>query len=150
MVIREITIEDAASAAALSGELGYPVTPARMEERIRARGELSDHAVYVACDDGGAVVAWIDVGLTHHLQSDEYAEIGGLVVSEACRSTGVGRELVARAEEWAAQRGIAKMVVRSRIGRERAHRFYLREGYTQTKVSAVFSKELDPVEFNSH
>src|SRR3982751_4447020 len=117
MVIREITIEDAAAAAALSGELGYPVTATRMEERIRERDGLSDHAVYVACDAGGAVVAWIDVGLTHQLQSDAYAEIGGLVVSESCRSTGVGRELVARAEEWAVQRGVAKMVVRSRIGR---------------------------------
>jgi hypothetical protein len=33
-----------------------------------------------------------------------------------------------------------KMLVRSRVTREQAHRFYLREGYELTKTSAVFSK----------
>jgi hypothetical protein len=34
------------------------------------------------------------------------------------------------------------MVVRSQMAREAAHRFYVREGYRQTKTSAVFSKSL--------
>jgi hypothetical protein len=35
-------------------------------------------------------------------------------------------------------------IVRSRITREAAHRFYLREGYTIEKTSLVFSKQLKP------
>jgi hypothetical protein len=34
------------------------------------------------------------------------------------------------------------MQVRSRMSRERAHRFYEREGYEQVKTSVVFRKPL--------
>jgi (aminoalkyl)phosphonate N-acetyltransferase len=139
--IRQIAIADAEAAARLSGELGYPVSPAAMEERIRRLAGLADHAVYIACIED-SVVGWIDVGIVHHLQADPYGEIGGLVVSDGHRSAGIGRELVLRAEQFARERGVAKMVVRSQIAREAAHRFYLREGYERTKTSAVFTKAL--------
>ncbi len=140
--IREIEVGDAEAAASLSGELGYPVEPHEMARRIRNLATLGNHAVYVACRPDGTVTGWIDVGITQHLQAEPYAEIGGLVVAESVRSVGVGRQLVARAEQWARDHGIATMRVRSQIARERAHRFYLREGYTQTKISAVFTKRL--------
>ena len=136
-----MTVSDAAVAAELSGELGYPVTRERMEGRLRRLATLPDHAVLAACLDE-QVVGWVDVGLTQHLQTEMYGEIGGLIVSEKCRSRGVGQKLVEAAEQWIAVRGIGTVVVRSRITRERAHAFYLREGYAQVKTSAVFRKEL--------
>jgi GNAT superfamily N-acetyltransferase len=144
MVTREITPDDGASAARLSGELGYPVSPEEMQRRIESLARMPDHAVYVACISG-EVVGWIDLTVAHHLQSEPRAEIGGLVVSSEVRSRGIGRRLVAVAEEWALQRGLKSIVVRSRATREAAHRFYLREGYTQTKTSAVFTKSLGQV-----
>ena len=137
---REITLSDASAAAELSGELGYPVSPEVMQQRIASLS--ADHVVYVACLDG-EVVGWIDVSLTHHLQSDPRAEIGGLVVSSKVRSRGIGRVLVSRAEQWAVERGLKSVVVRSQIAREAAHNFYLREGYARTKKSAVFTKQLE-------
>jgi len=137
---REITLSDASAAAELSGELGYPVSPEVMQQRIASLS--ADHVVYVACLDG-EVVGWIDVSLTHHLQSDPRAEIGGLVVSSKVRSRGIGRVLVSRAEQWAVERGLKSVVVRSQIAREAAHNFYLREGYARTKTSAVFTKQLE-------
>jgi GNAT superfamily N-acetyltransferase len=139
--IREIAIGDAAAAAQLSGELGYPASAEDMEVRIRAREHLRDHAVFVACIEED-VVAWIDVSIVHHLAVDAYGEIGGFVVADGHRGVGVGRELLAHAEQWIAARGIPNVVVRSQIKREDAHRFYLREGYSRTKTSAVFSKKL--------
>jgi len=139
--IRPIEVTDAGAVAVLSGELGYPVSVAAMEERIRNYALLTDRAVLVACRDD-AVVGWIDVGIVRHLQVEPNGEIGGLVVSHACRSAGIGAKLVSRAEEWVNARGITKMIVRSNITREAAHRFYLREGYERTKTSAVFSKIL--------
>jgi GNAT superfamily N-acetyltransferase len=141
LFVREITGADAVAAAKLSGELGYPVSAEAMMQRIESLGGRADHVVYVACVDG-EVVGWIDVGVTNHLQSEPYAEIGGLVVSNEARSGGIGRSLVARAEEWALERGLKKVVVRSQIAREGAHRFYMREGYERTKTSAVFTKKL--------
>jgi len=141
LCIRKIALADAEAAAKLSEELGYPVSPDEMEKRIREVAHLAEHVVYVACI-ADAVIGWIDVGVVHHLQAEAYAEIGGLVVSSEFRSAGIGRKLVARAEQWARDRGARRMVVRSRVSREAAHRFYLREGYERTKTSAVFSKAL--------
>jgi GNAT superfamily N-acetyltransferase len=141
ILTREITTADAAVAARLSGELGYPVSEEAMRERIESLDQSADRAVYVACL-AGAVVGWIDIGVIHHLQAEPRAEIGGLVVSSEARNAGIGRRLVALAEHWAAERGLKSMVVRSQIAREAAHRFYLREGYERTKTSAVFTKKL--------
>ena len=137
--LREITPADAPAAASLSGELGYPASPQVMQQRIASLSP--DHVVFVACLNG-ELAAWIDVSVTHHLQSDPRAEIGGLVVSSKLRSRGIGRALVARAEQWALERGLKSVVVRSQIAREAAHNFYLREGYARTKTSAVFTKQL--------
>jgi GNAT superfamily N-acetyltransferase len=141
-MIRQIDVQDAPAAAQLSGELGYPVSTAVMEQRIRILAGLQDRIVYVACHDGD-VVGWIDVGVVHHLQADAYGEIGGLVVSGAHRSGGIGAQLVLRAEQWVRERKMIRIVVRSQIAREAAHRFYLRQGYARTKTSAVFSKSLE-------
>lgn len=141
LAIREIRPEDSEVAAQLSGELGYPAAADVMKRRIENMRGLPDHAVFVACV-AERVVGWIAVGMVRHLQSDAFGEISGFVVSEACRSRGVGRMLLAHAERWVAKRGIAKIVVRSRMGRDAAHRFYERAGYTRVKVSAVFSKAL--------
>ena len=140
--MREIVAKDAEAVARLSGELGYPVSAEQMEQRIRAQMKVPGHVTYIAAQPDGAVVGWIDVGITHHLQADPYAEIGGFVVSGEVRSLGIGKSLLARAEAWAAIRGMRRIVVRSQVVRERAHAFYLREGYRQTKTSAVFSKEI--------
>ena len=153
LLVREISIADAEAAAQLSGELGYPVSAAEMRRRIEAAASLKDHIVYVACVRTTmvawqtvvawpTVVAWIDVGIIHHLQTEPYGEIGGFVVSHEYRNRGIGQRLVAEAEKWVTDRGIKRMLVRSQIAREAAHRFYLREGYSRTKTSAVFSKDL--------
>ena len=141
MTIRKITVDDAEAVSNLSEQLGYPVSPEAIRERIQIIEGLNDHVVYVACDSYRAV-AWIDVGVVHHLQAEPYAEIGGLVVSSELRSRGIGRQLVTVAEQWARDRGLASMLVRSRVSREAAHRFYEREGYQRTKTSAVFTKHL--------
>jgi len=141
ITIREITPDDAPAAAGLAGELGYPATAAALKERIEFLDGHPDHVVFVACD-GGKVIGWIDVCIALHLASDPRAEIGGLVVSAAVRSQGIGAQLVARAEQWAVARGLTAMLVRSRHTREAAHRFYLREGYAVTKTSTVFTKDL--------
>ena len=67
-------ILDAAPAAELSGELGYPASTDVMQQRIACLSH--DHTVYLACL-AGEIAGWIDVSATHHLQSDPRAEIGG-------------------------------------------------------------------------
>jgi GNAT superfamily N-acetyltransferase len=114
-----------------------------MRHRIEYLMCQPDRVIFVACYLEG-VVGWIDVLVRHVLAADPRAEIAGLVVSEGFRSRGLGRILVSRAEQWAVSRGVKEMLVRSRITREEAHRFYLREGYERIKTSAVFTKRLTP------
>ena len=139
--IREVREEDALATAQLSGELGYPVSVEAMQQRILSLKKVSGRAVFVALL-AGQVVAWIDLGIAHVLAEESYGEISGFVVASSHRSAGIGAELLQRAEIWFREQGLARVVVRSRITREAAHRFYLREGYQHIKTSAVFAKRL--------
>ncbi len=139
MRIRPMTAADAPLVADLTTQLGYPSSTEETVERLAALD--ARHAALVADEDGRAV-GWVHVALVTSLVSGLKADIGGLVVDDAHRSSGIGAELLAAAEAWAREHGATRMVVRSRIARERAHRFYEREGYALVKTSHVFEKRL--------
>jgi GNAT superfamily N-acetyltransferase len=77
-----------------------------------------------------------------HIEEVPFAELAGLVVGDSARSRGIGALLLRAAEDWARNRGFARLRVRSNVVRERAHRFYLREGYIERKRQVVFDKTL--------
>jgi predicted N-acetyltransferase YhbS len=140
--VRVIALEDTAAVAELSIQLGYQATAAETRERIAAlRLNAENQVALVACV-GGNVVGWIEASIVRHLQSAPYTLIGGLVVKDGVRGLGVGKRLCAEIEAWTKNKGLTVVRVTSRSTREGAHRFYLREGYTQTKTSAVFEKVL--------
>jgi GNAT superfamily N-acetyltransferase len=142
LTVRGIAPADAPAIAALSGQLGYGATIEEMKERIAALPHPHDrHIALVACL-GDEVVGWIEAEGTHHLQSPPHTLITGLVVKDGVRSLGIGRRLCAEIEEWSRLNGISIVRVTSRSTRERAHRFYLRDGFSQTKISHVFEKVL--------
>jgi len=66
-----------------------------------------------------------------------------LVVNEAYRGKGIGEKLLAGIEDWAKERGIQAVFLRSNIVREEAHRFYEKVGYKNTKTSKIFWKYLE-------
>lgn len=142
IVIRTMVPSDATDAAELSAELGYPVAPDVMEARLRQFAGMEHHAMFAATSNG-RVVGWIDVGIVHHLQSGSSGEIGGLIVARAYQGRGIGAKLVNAAEEWIRSQNITKVVVRSRVTREGAHAFYLRQKFSRLKTSAVFEKTLE-------
>ncbi|MBS1800913.1 MAG: GNAT family N-acetyltransferase [Acidobacteria bacterium] len=142
LTVREITVADAAVVAGLSGQLGYETSAVEMEQRLRQVLPLrTGHAALVACLNG-EVVGWIEAEVAYHLQTPPHALITGFVVKDGVRSLGVGARLCAEVEAWSRRQGADVIRVTSRMTRERAHRFYLREGYTQIKTSAVFEKTL--------
>lgn len=139
--IRSARPEDARAVAALSGQLGYPVTAVRLRERLRRLARRKDQEVLVALLDG-RVVAWAHWARRGSLELDEHAELLGLVVDADHRGGGIGAELVRRAERWARARGLPSLRVRSNVVRERTHAFYERLGFTRTKTQIVFDKRL--------
>jgi GNAT superfamily N-acetyltransferase len=142
LTLREIVPGDACAVAELSGQLGYEASAGEMKARIEAMLPLlDDHLAVVACFND-EVMGWVQAEVVRHLQSPVHALITGLVVKESVRSLGVGKKLCAEVERWSRRRGVPVIRVTSRMTRERAHRFYLREGFVQTKTSAVFEKIL--------
>lgn len=141
LTLRPAALDDAAAIAALNGELGYPATAEEISLRLAALLDAPEHAILVAAD-GSDVVAWIQVSVVATIESGAFAEIRGLVVTAARRSRGLGSRLVAAAEEWARERGLSRIRVRSNVNRERTHAFYERLGYRTTKSQKVFDKGL--------
>jgi GNAT superfamily N-acetyltransferase len=139
--IRPIREEDAPTVAVLCKQLGYPADIPDVLARVRQIAADPNRTVLVA-GVNDAVVGWIDLSIEYHLQSEPVALIGGLVVAEAVRGQGIGRQLCQAAEAWARGRGMTRIRVRSNAIRERAHAFYLRDGYARVKTSAVFEKTL--------
>jgi GNAT superfamily N-acetyltransferase len=140
MRVRPAAIDDVEALASLSGELGYPATATQLGARLQSllRRE-HDHAVFVAIAED-VIVGWIHVGLRRVLETDDRAEILGLVVSSRVRQRGVGRALVAAAESWTTHVGLSEIVVRSNVARAESHPFYENLGYTRTKTQHVYLK----------
>jgi GNAT superfamily N-acetyltransferase len=140
-VVRPAVAADGPEVAALCEQFGYPATAEAIGRRLAAIGGDPDAAVLVATA-GGAVIGWVHVRTLQLLQRDLCAEIGGLVVDGAWRRRGIGRRLMAAAEDWARGHGVGLIRLRSNVIRDDAHRFYRRLGYADSKTSVLFTKAL--------
>jgi len=78
--------------------------------------------------DGGRVVAVAGYRISTNLFYGRHLYVDDLVTSDAARSQGHGRELLAWLRALAVERGCAAMHLDSGVQRKRAHAFYLREG----------------------
>lgn len=144
MRIRSGKAGDARQIAALAGQLGYPSTPAQVKSRIERIRRDADHHALVAENADGQVVGWAHIFISRLLESDSSAEIGGLVVDERHRSSGIGRLLMRHAERWARARACRTVRLRSNITRKGAHAFYAELAYKVTKAQYTFAKTLTP------
>jgi len=142
ILVRPMTIGDAAAVARLATQLGYPSTAAQIERRFDALDESPDARALIAQAPDGTVLGWIHVYGTRHLESDSGAEIGGLVVDEAARGQGVGSALMTSAEAWAKERGYEIVRIRTNVIRVEAHEFYKSRGYETLKSQYRLGKRL--------
>lgn len=139
--IRATRAEDAAELARLSGHLGYIVTDEQILARLARISRDPAAAVFVAENSNG-IAGWIQILEQHVLELGSRVEVAALVVDENVRRAGVGRQLMAHAEEWGRQRGCEFVNVRSNVKRAIAHSFYESLGYTHVKTQKSFRKEL--------
>jgi len=140
--IRRARSADTQKIAVLSGQLGYPATTAQMRKRLLGIKPASQHAVFVAESGKDGVIGWVRASRQPLLEVEIRAEVNGLVVAEGQRSLGAGAWLLVAAEDWARKHGCKSMSVRSNVIRERAHKFYERNGYEHYKTQKSFRKPL--------
>jgi N-acetylglutamate synthase-like GNAT family acetyltransferase len=140
--IRAARTYDAAAIAGLCGELGYPATRAQIVSRLAVIEADAQACVLVAEDASGVAAGCLHLALCASLADEPCVEIRGLVVAASARGRGIGGELLLAADAWAHARGCARVCVRSRVERERAHRFYERAGFIRAKTQAVFGRAI--------
>jgi GNAT superfamily N-acetyltransferase len=132
IALRDAIIEDATVIATLLGELGYPSQPEGVRGRLARLLAREGSRVFVA-ERGGRVVGVLGLDRMPVLTSlSDIAMIIALVVTERERRSGVGRLLVARAEEEARAWQCGRIMVTSAERRADAHSFYQRLGYEYT------------------
>ncbi len=144
--IRPACLSDAAEIAELSGQLGYPASAAEISNRLSRLLVDPDYFVAVAEGSGGSLLGWIGAEFSLLLEIGEEIEIVGLVVRQGVRRLGVGKALLAAAEEWARQRGQPSIRVRSNAARLESHPFYERMGYARIKTQHCYRKGVGSVQ----
>jgi GNAT superfamily N-acetyltransferase len=141
-VLRHARLEDSARIAELCGQLGYPSTREQIERRLHEVVAHDGNAVAVAETSSGELAAVLDIFVVWGITSDMHAELAAFVVDERFRSQGVGRLLLAYAEDWAREKGCKEIALRSNVIRDRAHGFYENLGYRHIKTQKAFRKHL--------
>lgn len=143
ITIRTADPDDDAVVGKLVAQLGYAdITIESSRRRLVQLLDKVDHAVFVAVTDSRTVVGFIHICVIETLEHEPRGEIRALSVDEKHRSMGIGAQLVARAEQWARERRLIRVRVRSNVIRDRARSFYERLGYGLSKTQNVFDKTL--------
>jgi GNAT superfamily N-acetyltransferase len=140
--IRPARKEDAAALARLADELGHPTTPEEVAARFSDALRQNNYALIVAELPSGELAGFMELVVERLIDAEARVDVAGLVVSKAFRGNGIGRTLMAHAEEWAAGRGCRIVHLRSNVKRAGAHAFYERLGYEHFKTQKAFRKHL--------
>ncbi len=136
-----MSLSDVAAVAELSVQLGYFSTTEEVKKRFLSLQKSSDDGLFVAVK-GADVVGWLHVYRVKLLETDGYAEIGGVVVDTDSRRQGVGRQLLGCAEKWTAAHNYSELRLRSGSHRLDAHAFYQAVDYEPSKASYMFRKKV--------
>ncbi|EGQ7761430.1 GNAT family N-acetyltransferase [Vibrio sp. Vb5032] len=133
-VVREAIDSDAQSINNVSQYLGYAVlSDSVASKKLSELIESESDKVYVA-EFAGKIVGWVHLYFVRRLASDNYFEVGGLVVHPDYRRKGIGKLLIQSAVSE--QQG--RIRVRSNQLRVEAHKFYEQLGFHGNKVQRVF------------
>src|SRR5439155_20837060 len=113
IAVRPATVDDAASVASLLGQLGYPSSAEDVVARL-ARVEGFRDATALVAELGGHVIGLVTCHVFPSIHAPAIvAWVTTLVVDEQHLQKGVGRRLTAAVEQWARDRGAARISVTS-------------------------------------
>lgn len=146
LVIRPVLIHEFHAVAALLAELGRPMLTPSHEGNIAAvfaRHVASHDTGSLLAERDGQAVGFLSLQFRERLnQPTLEAWIPDLIVTEGERGTGVATALMERAVAAAKDRACHRLTLESGSTRQRAHRFYVREGFTD--AGKFFTMEIGP------
>ena len=152
MRIRAAEAADTGPLIEMAERLREGVAPWRDPQEVRRAviGWVRESLANLADPDNGAfvaerrseVVGFVCVSERSHFAGDVDTYIGELVVSKVAEGGGVGRALVAAAEDWGRSRGRRRVVVDTGAANASARQFYAALGYEEEDVTV--SRAIDP------
>ncbi len=129
---RAATPADALAISALLTELDYPETSRFIERRIAELLAHPDEALLVAEEDG-VLLGVLSLHFIPQLALEgAFCRISYFCVNGSARGKGIGRLLESEAEALARSRGCDRIEVHCHSRRSDAHRFYYRQGYSES------------------
>ena len=138
--IRPAHEDDADSIAALFTDEGYPAGPTDIVERLSRFASAHSRVLVAEHDD--AVIGFIAIHAMPRFEHDDrIVRILALVVDAGARERGVGRGLIAAAEEIAVELDAAFIEITAAHHRPEARHLYEMLGY-EPNVAAYLRKKL--------
>ena len=139
--LREIAAADIPEIVPLLAQLGYQMSFAEAVLRVAEVQRNPDHHLIIA-ELAGRIVGVIHVFDRPAIENPREAVVQAIVVDEAHRGFGIGRMLMAAAEEWGRERDCRSVVLSSNVARTPAHAFYRALGYRVAATALVLRKPL--------
>jgi aminoglycoside 6'-N-acetyltransferase I len=100
----------------------------------------------VAEENGGALVGFLEAGLRSHADGCDVSHavgyIEGWYVAESHRKRGIGRKLVAAAEDWGRKQGCVEMASDALLGNNVSQRAHRALGYVEVDRCVTYRKPL--------
>jgi len=141
-----------------------PVEPSDRDEWLRLRSKLWDHTsredhieeiqsivgdpetqLVLVAAEGDTLVGFLESSIRQFVEDCETDHVGyleGWYVEPMYRRSGVGRSLVANAEQWARSCGCTEMASDAEIGNEESLVAHIQLGYAETSRLVHFRKEI--------
>lgn len=130
VILRPTTLEDLDTIVELLDQLGYPQKSIDMcKQKIELFSNNQLNVNWVACIDNH-IIGFLALNIiTPFYKEGLFARVDTIVVDMSYRKLGIGKMLMHKAEEYAAERGCSRIFLTSGNHRTWAHDFYNRLGY---------------------
>jgi GNAT superfamily N-acetyltransferase len=140
-IVRPLAEPDLPALPGLLAQLGYNLPAAELARRVSIVRAATDHALLVAAR-GEVVLGLLHLFVRPAIEKPPEVIVQALVVDAAARHGGIGRLLMAFAEDWARERGYCSVALTSGVTRTAAHAFYAALGYEIAATSMLLRKTL--------
>lgn len=132
MEIRTANVEDWKQISLLLNQLDYPETETFMKEKIETLLTHPNEELLVYEKDS-RIIAFISIHFIPQLAvKGDFARISYFAVDQNIRSIGIGREIEEHCTTLAIKKKCDRIEVHCHSRRIDAHRFYIRQGFTES------------------
>ncbi len=132
MVIRKAVIEDWKQISSLLDQLDYSNTESFIKEKLEALLSNPNEELLIF-EESNQVIAFISMHFIPQLAlKGDFARISYFAVDQHIRSKGLGRKIEEYCTNLAIERKCDRIEVHCHSRRTDAHRFYMRQGYSES------------------